>query len=109
MEHTFLAALAAIFVTAAAVVFAMTLSKAPEKTGEAVFETAVSKAEEPQKTMLGVFEGKLAVFEGESSYPNRVFDFMVRTLPPKDQKALSEGITVFSEEELLRLLEDYMS
>ena len=44
MEHTFLAALAAIFVTAAAVVFAMSLSKAPEKTEEAVFEAAVSKA-----------------------------------------------------------------
>lgn len=110
MEHSFLAALSAILVTAAAVVFAMALSGSfeKEKTKE-VFETAVSQPKEPQKTVLGVYEGKLAVFEGESPYPNRVFDFLVRTLPAGDRSALSEGITVSSEEELLRLLEDFMS
>ena len=59
--------------------------------------------------VLGTFEGKLALFVGKSPYPNRIFDFMVRTLPLEDQSRLAEGIKISSEEELELLLEDFMS
>ena len=65
--------------------------------------------QEPEKVVLGVFEGKLALFAGKSPYPNIVYDFFIRNLPPEDQNRLFEGITVSSESELESLLEDFMS
>ncbi|MBR5309518.1 MAG: hypothetical protein IKU42_00145 [Oscillospiraceae bacterium] len=108
MEHSFLATLCAIVITGAAVFAAMAI---PEKTEEPKIpeETAVFVSEEPKTMVLGAFEGKLALFIGESPYPNRIFDFFIRNLPPEDQNLLSEGIVVSSEKELELLLEDFMS
>ena len=79
-----------------------------EKT--AIEETEVpSPEEEPEKIVLGVFEGKLAIFAGKSPYPNMVYDFFIRDLPEEDRERLSEGIEVSSESELRSLLEDFMS
>ena len=64
---------------------------------------------EPEKTLLGIFDGKLALFVGESPYPNRIYDFLTRNLPEKDRESLLEGIEINSEEELEALLEDFMS
>ena len=71
--------------------------------------TSVSEESKPEKLLLGIYEGKLALFIGESPYPNEIYDFLTRTLPPEDQKRLSEGIEIFSKEELRLLLEDFMS
>ena len=111
MEHTFSATAALLFLVAAAVIglFLLTGSFRPE---EEVLptENSVSASEsKPQEMFLGIFEGKLALFIGESPYPNKVYDFMARVLPAEDQKRLSEGIKISSEEELEALLEDYMS
>lgn len=67
-------------------------------------------AEEPAPTMtLGVYQGKLALFLGDGRYPNEIYNVRVRSLPPEDREKLAEGLSVSSEAELLRLLEDYSS
>ena len=110
MEHSFLAAMAAILVTGAIVGSFFAIEKQFSEEKPAIEETEVSvPEEEPEKIVLGVFEGKLALFKGESPYPNMVYDFFVRNLPLEDQEKLSEGIKVSSESELESLLEDFMS
>ena len=111
MEHTFLTTAAALALTAAAVVGAMAFSQsfAKEEPHLAAENPEVSVLEESEEMVLGTFEGKLALFVGKSPYPNRIFDFMVRTLPLEDQSRLAEGIKISSEEELELLLEDFMS
>ncbi len=111
MEHTFAAAFAALLVTGTIVTGFFALEDYfDQKENIALAETEVSASEEEQeKVVLGVFEGKLALFVGESPYPNIVYDFFVRNLPPEDQSRLSEGISVLSERELETLLEDFMS
>ena len=109
MEHSFGAAVAALLITGAAVLGIFAFSEEPEREAK-IPENPVSVSEEErQKAVLGVFEGKLALFVGESPYPNIVYDFFVRNLPPEDQIRLSEGIFVSSESELESLLEDFMS
>lgn len=111
--HT-LAAAAAIFIVAAVLVMcALALSGAfGESSAEpaAKPETEVPVSESSKIQMrLGAFEGKLALFEGESQYPNEIYDLLLRSLPEADRLRLEKGITVYSEEELKRLLEDFTS
>ncbi len=112
MEHSFAGALAALLLTGTIVsgFYALENFSDPEET-ELSAETEISASEksEPEKVLLGVFEGKLALFAGESPYPNIVYDFYVRNLPEEDQNRLFEGISVFSQSELESLLEDFMS
>ncbi len=110
MEHSFAAAIAALLLagTITAGFFALEDFLLPEEK-PLPKEVSVSEAPEPEKVVLGVFEGKLALFVGKSPYPNIVYDFFVRNLPPEDQDRLSEGITVSSQSELESLLEDFMS
>ena len=112
MEHSFAGAVAALLITGTIVSGFYALEnflkpKEAESSSEA--EVSVSAESEPEKVVLGVFEGKIALFAGESPYPNIVYDFFVRNLPPEDQIRLSEGIFVSSESELESLLEDFMS
>ena len=110
MEHTFFATLCVLALSAAVVICSMALAGSFDKEEPSFYEPSEVVFSAEEKTMvLGVFEGKLALFIGKSDYPNRVFDFMIRTLPPDDQKLLSDGIKISSEEELSAILEDYMS
>ena len=110
MEHSFAAAIAAILLagTIPAGFFALEDILIPEEK-TVPKEIPVLEEQEPEKVVLGVFEGKLALFAGKSPYPNIVYDFFIRNLPPEDQNRLYEGITVSSESELESLLEDFMS
>ena len=58
---------------------------------------------------VAVWQGRVAVFEGEESLPSTVLETPVASLPPADQQALERGIPVDSREELACLLEDYGS
>lgn len=58
---------------------------------------------------LGEWEGQLAVFEGEDTFPQKLYDVAVAALPRSEQERLKNGIAVANEEELQRLLEDYTS
>lgn len=113
MNHTLAVTAAALLIVALLVLAALALTGALDTgaSGALASESGVSEsASEAEKTMyLGIFEGKLALFVGESPYPNVVYDVMVRTLPEADRIRLAEGIPVADEAELARLLEDYTS
>ncbi len=52
--------------------------------------------------------GKIAVFNQNGVNPIHIFENpYVRDLPEYDRKLLKNGITVYSNEELLKILEDY--
>ena len=58
---------------------------------------------------LGSYRGYVAIFEKGAEEPKQVFPCRVDTLPEADQKMLDERIRIKDEEELNRLLEDYLS
>ena len=59
--------------------------------------------------ILGVHEGRVALWRTPGGEPDTVFPYSAASLPPADQKRLEEGIVIDSEEDLMRLLEDYLS
>ena len=112
MEHSFAAAISALLITGTMVAgfYALEdLFDREEREIPAKTEISVSEEAEEEKVVLGIFEGKLALFAGKSPYPNVVYDFYVRNLPKEDRDRLSEGISVSSQSELDSLLEDFMS
>ena len=58
---------------------------------------------------LGCFRGYLALYDRGASEPKQIFPCQVSSLPDADRQALEKGIPVRSEEELQRLLEDFLS
>ena len=58
---------------------------------------------------LGCFRGYLALFDKGASEPKQIFPCQVSSLPDADRQALEKGIPVRSQEELNRLLEDFLS
>lgn len=56
---------------------------------------------------IGIWQGRVAVFEGESTHPIRVLETPVLSLPQSDQQALETGIPVDDPVVLAGLLEDY--
>ncbi|MBR5536706.1 MAG: hypothetical protein IKU58_02255 [Clostridia bacterium] len=58
---------------------------------------------------VGVWQGRVAVFEGENTDPIRVMETPVSALPASDQKALRDGIPVDDPVVLAGILEDYSS
>ncbi len=65
----------------------------------------------PQKERwtIGVWQGRVAVFEGENLDPVRVMETPVIALPEPDRQALEAGIPVDDPVVLAGLLEDYGS
>ena len=63
----------------------------------------------PAAYTLGVWEGQLAVFEGDAAFPQKLYDVPVSALPPNEQEKLKSGIAVATVDELQVLLEDYTS
>lgn len=59
--------------------------------------------------LLGTHEGFVALWRDNVPIPVEVFPYRTESLPPADQQALKKGIRIRSEEELDRLLEDYLS
>ena len=59
--------------------------------------------------VLGSYNGQIALWREGQAQPLRVFPYQVAALPEKDQAALEKGIPLGSEEELIRLIEDYLS
>lgn len=58
---------------------------------------------------LGVWKGYVALWKESGSAPVRVFPYSVDSLPPADRQALAQGIHAESKNQLLQLLEDYLS
>ena len=58
--------------------------------------------------LLGISDGHIALWHDGQSAP-QVFPYRAEYLPIADQRALEQGISISSEEELSKLLEDYLS
>jgi len=73
-------------------------------------ETEQSSQPIPQaKYLMKNHGGRLAVFSPQEESPLLIFDVYISTLPEYDQKLLQEGIPAQGEEQLTRLIEDYIS
>ena len=59
--------------------------------------------------LLGIHEGKIALWKDNQKKPMKVFPYQASILPEEDQKRLKEGIHVDSLNELYKLVEDYLS
>lgn len=57
--------------------------------------------------VVGVWEGKLAVFLPDAATPERVYETRVSALPEEEQARLMRGIVAENRRELLALLENY--
>ena len=55
--------------------------------------------------LIKEFNGKIGIFENDALI--YTLDVYIFTLPKKDQKLLSEGISVSSKEELYKIIEEY--
>lgn len=58
---------------------------------------------------IGQYEGQVAVFLAGQTRPDQVFDVYIASLPGEEQERLRQGIPVYDDRELQRLLEDYTS
>lgn len=58
---------------------------------------------------LGIYEGYLALWKEPSGKPDRVFPYSASLFPEADRKALEKGIYFSSEQELAKLIQDYLS
>ncbi len=75
----------------------------PEKKGN------LNTLDTESKFVIKEYKGSVAVFENGKNDPIKKTETMVSDLPVADQEILKKGINVPSQEELLRILEDYCS
>lgn len=59
--------------------------------------------------LLGVSRGYVAIWRDEDPQPWLITEMPVSALPPADQKALKEGISLPEDYPLAKALEDYCS
>lgn len=59
--------------------------------------------------LLGIHEGRIALWKGDDPEPVQVFPYSVTALPKEEQQRLRDGIRIESITELNRLLEAYLS
>lgn len=59
--------------------------------------------------LLGIHNGQIALWRDEDPEPIKVFPYSAQMLPVADRRALEEGIRFETKEDLLRLMEDYLS
>ena len=59
--------------------------------------------------IMGVQDGYVALWKSGETEPLEVFPYQVSSLPPADQARLRKGIVIDSAEDLIGLIEDYLS
>lgn len=59
--------------------------------------------------LLGIHDGKVALWKGEDPEPVKVFPYSASLLPEDARKQLEAGIPIDSIKELRQLIEDYFS
>jgi|GEM_PF-2748186 len=72
----------------------------------------ISKSEGVVKYIIREYSDQIAVYEVDENGDSMITNLLgvdVSTLPEHDIESLKEGIVVYTEEEMLQLLEDYMS
>ena len=58
--------------------------------------------------LLGIHEGKIALWKGNDPQPVKVFEYSASQLPEEAQKRLQEGVPIKSIRELRQLAEQYL-
>ena len=96
--RTILLALAAAAVVAAAALFVIFRFLIPAKAAQPT---------PPPAYTIGMWEGKVAVFEGADDYPMQILDTDVAGLPEEQRTQIEQGVRVERAEELYLVLEDY--
>lgn len=79
-----------------------------------VYESAETESQQTAITpermyVLGTKDGKLTVFAPDGQTVIDVLDTFVYSLPLSDREAVAKGISVYSVNELISLIEDYTS
>lgn len=59
--------------------------------------------------LMGVQDGYITLWKTGDDDPLKVFPYQAASLPPEDQAHLREGIVIESGDDLIRLIEDYLS
>ena len=59
--------------------------------------------------LLGIYEGKVALWKDNQKKPIKVFPYQASMLPEADQQRLRDGVHVESLSELYKLIQDYFS
>ena len=59
--------------------------------------------------LLGIKDGYVALWKDNSVIPLEVFPYKAQLLPPQERNALEKGILINTQEELMALLENYLS
>ena len=59
--------------------------------------------------ILGVQDGKIALWKNGEPKPLQVFPYQAQMLPPEAQSALEKGVPIESLEQLEELAESYLS
>ena len=57
--------------------------------------------------LLGIRNGKLALWRDGELHPEQIYDIRADTLPPADRLRLRQGIRLENREEVWELLENY--
>ena len=58
--------------------------------------------------LLGIHEGKIALWKGNDPEPIKVFDYAASNLPEEAQKQLQAGVPIKSIKELRELAKQYL-
>lgn len=74
-----------------------------------VKQSSAESVTQQEYYILKDYCGKIAVFKGDSSTPEQIYDIFTNTLPEQDITMLTHGIEVKSENELTELINDYTS
>ena len=59
--------------------------------------------------LLGVYEGKIALWSDFKKEPIRIFPYSASQLPKKDQERLASGLHFNNLNDLRKFVEDYLS
>ena len=59
--------------------------------------------------LLGVHDGYIALWKDGDTEPAEVFPYRAEFLPESDRLRLEKGIRIHDKEQLLSLMEDYLS
>lgn len=82
----------------------------PESTSQSVAGIeAQNLPQEEDGYYIKEYKGRISVMKGDNEVPEMVFDISTKMLPDVDKQVLQEGIYVASYEELVKVLEDYIS
>lgn len=89
-------------------VAAWTSTLLPQPAVKSERETGVEK-QETTAPYLGIWEGKLARFDGVNAEPEEIYDVSVSSLPKEEQERLKDGVTWEDDETLSMLIDGYTS